>query len=173
MRIKCSNVYFDGERFHLDAADTLTRRNQELDVALITPGGVPGVFDDPVILVILSAVADGEDGMVEGVAAIAVVEDTSHVALEWYTACINGDRKGLHVESGLHLVDIVGGYGSVVRDSDFGSLGIFVSAEAAHVLVGVRRLKHGVVAILIVFISVLLTTTVAAEVTPLTASAVD
>ena len=137
MRIKCSNVYFGGERFHLDAADTLTRGNQELDVALITPGGVPGVFDDPVILVILIAVADGEDGMVEGVAAIAVVEDTSHVALEWYTACINGDRKGLHVESGLHLVDV--GLELWVWPNEQVLLTDLVESAAAHE-VGVRLL---------------------------------
>ena len=61
---------------HLDAADTLTLNTSDLNVALITPDGVPGVLDEPVILAVFSAVANGEDGVVTLGAASRTGEDT-------------------------------------------------------------------------------------------------
>ena len=54
---------------HLDAADTNAVYDGDLDVSLVTPGGVPGVLNQPVVLAILVAPADGEHGVVKLVAA--------------------------------------------------------------------------------------------------------
>ena len=50
---------------HLNAASASGAILSELDVALIAPGGVPGVLHEPVVLAILGSVADDEHGMVE------------------------------------------------------------------------------------------------------------
>ena len=43
------SVGVDGLGLHLDAADADAILNGNLDVALVTPGGVPGVLDKPVV----------------------------------------------------------------------------------------------------------------------------
>ena len=50
---------------HVDAADTITLSHTELDVALIAPGGVPGVPHDIVALVTLVAPPDCLNGVVD------------------------------------------------------------------------------------------------------------
>ena len=52
---------------HLDTTDTLTFFNCELDIALVTPNGVPGVLNKPVFLPgsSIRAITDSEDGVVK------------------------------------------------------------------------------------------------------------
>ena len=54
---------------HLDTADTRTIDDSELDVALVAPGGVPGVLNEPVFLAVLSSIAYSEDSVVKSGAA--------------------------------------------------------------------------------------------------------
>jgi hypothetical protein len=59
-----------------DAAHALGGRVAlDLDVAVHPPAGAPGVLDEPVGGAVLDAVADGQDAVIEGRAALAV-EDT-------------------------------------------------------------------------------------------------
>ena len=48
----------------------------ELDVAVVAPGGIPRVLDEPVVLAILGAVADDEHGVVEVGTAAGGGQDT-------------------------------------------------------------------------------------------------
>ena len=69
-------------RFKLDTADTGTVSGDgEPDVASLSPAGAPGVLDDPVLLAGLgvSAVADGEYGVVESGTALGIVINTGLV----------------------------------------------------------------------------------------------
>mmetsp|Transcript_228 Transcript_228/g.341 ORF Transcript_228/g.341 Transcript_228/m.341 type:complete len:336 (+) Transcript_228:102-1109(+) len=134
---------------HLDTADAVTFDDSELDVALVTPGGVPGVLDEPVVLAVLGAVADGEDGVIELGAALGGVEDTGPVGLEDHLVGLDEDGKGLLGESGLHLGGVAGGNGTVRGDRDGGGGGSVVLASAASLggarEVGVGGLELGLV----------------------------
>ena len=80
----------------LDTADTfcISNINFDLDVALITPGGVPGVPDEPVVQAsgCISAVADNEHGMVDKtpicisqiitIPAVVCVDDTARIGVD-------------------------------------------------------------------------------------------
>jgi len=78
------SVSSDGERLHLDTADTLAVGDGELDVALVTPSGVPGVLDHPVVEASSGVVAPSGDehGVVQGGATPGVIKDTGGVELE-------------------------------------------------------------------------------------------
>ena len=63
-----SSVGSDSERLHLNTANTMAiGLSSELDVALVTPGGVPRVLDKPVVKASVSIVAEANDehGVVE------------------------------------------------------------------------------------------------------------
>ena len=108
LKIMCS-VGGNSEGLHLDTADTVSVNDSELDVALVTPGGVPGVLDEPVVLTGLSAPADGEDGVVKRGTAFGAVQDARLIRLEDVLVGLNGDGKGLGGKGGLHLGDVGGG----------------------------------------------------------------
>ena len=84
-------------RVNLDTAGTGVTVLLELDVALVTPGSVPGVLDEPVVHAILVAVADDEHSVVEVGAAFARGDDTGRVLLEYGLASLNADGNGLFV----------------------------------------------------------------------------
>ena len=86
----CS-VGLGNERLHLDTADTLAIDGGDLDVALITPGGGPGVSDNVVLLTSLGSVADGGNGVVEAGSTGSGVEDTAGVELEDRLVSLNGN----------------------------------------------------------------------------------
>ena len=76
----------------MDTADTFREKvsvnNFELDVALITPGGAPGVPDEPVVQASgsVSAVADYEYGVIDktkvsSIEAIVCVDDTARIGV--------------------------------------------------------------------------------------------
>ena len=55
----------------------------DLHVALVTPGGRPGVLDEPVVSAARDTVADGEHGVVDvDTAGSCIGEDTRYVGLE-------------------------------------------------------------------------------------------
>ena len=105
---------------HLDTANAFTIDNSELNVALVTPDGVPGVLDEPVVLAVLGTVTDSEDGMIELLTAGGGVEDTGLVSLEDSLVSLNEDRDGLDAEGGLELVDVVGSDVAVGKDTHVG-----------------------------------------------------
>ena len=157
------------ERLHLDTAGTLGVIHGELDVALVTPGGVPGVLDEPVVETGggIGAISDGEDGVIEVGSAGGVREDTGRVELEDQFVGLDGDGKWLLGESGLHLGLAVGGDVIVGGDID-GSGRSFAEEAAGGVVTGtggvwVDRLELSGVGLVVVEGAVL-ETTVAAEV---------
>ena len=139
-----SSVGDNGERLHLDAADTLAVDDGHLDVALVTPGGVPGVLDEPVFLAVLGAVADSEDSVVEAGSAQFGVQDTGLIHSEDVRVGVNGNSEGLSGESGLHLCDVVGGHAGVGGNINSGGGRFFVLAQSGLSIsggVGVDRLE--------------------------------
>ena len=170
------SVGVDGLWLHLDTADTVSGGSSELDVALVTPGGVPGVLDEPVVLATLGAVADGKDGVVEVGSALVGGEDTGLVGLEDVLVGLNGDSEGLGVEGSHHLG--WGGWGdvNVGGNSNIGGGALVVSASASLAGAGgvwVDGLELGVVAILVVLVGAVLETTIAAVVAVLDVGAVN
>jgi len=85
MKPKCSvggsNFCAGVDGGHLDAADTFAFNASDLDVALITPVGVPGVLNEPVIKAagFISAISNDKDAVVEVGAAGCGVQ---------YTGCV-------------------------------------------------------------------------------------
>ena len=115
----------------LDTADTGTVTGDgELDVTILTPVGVPGVSDEPVLEAsgAIVTVSDGGDGVIEAGTASSCVEDTAAVSLPGGSVGLNEDGKGLLVESGLHLGDAVGLDGVDLVDLGGGGGSLLVSA---------------------------------------------
>ena len=128
MALSVCSVGGDGFWLHLDTADTITIDDSELDVALVAPGGVPGVLNEPVFRSVLGAPADGEHGVVKSGAALGAVEDTALVGLEDVLVGLDGDGKGLRGEGSLHLGDVAGSDEAVVAHIDCGGGALVVSA---------------------------------------------
>lgn len=103
----------------------------ELDVALVTPSGAPGVLDEPVLLTILGAVTNSEDGVIAVSSTLAGGQDTGLVGLECHLVGLNRDSERLLVEGGLHLRDVVWGDCEVVRDGDRRGVVLIVRAGAS------------------------------------------
>ena len=160
-----ASVGGDGKGLHLDTADTFTIDDGELDEASITPGGVPGVLDEPVVLAgggIVSP-SHSEDGVVKAGSALRGVKDTGSVGLEDSLIGLNGDGQRLGGKGGLHLVDAVLGDESVVADIDRGGRPRVVKAGGTGTItrgVGVGGLELGVV-LLVVLESLVLPATTA------------
>ena len=161
---------------HLNTAGTVSGVHAELDVALVTPGGVPGVLNEPVVLTVLSAVTDGKDGVIELGAALGAGKDTALVGLEDHLVGLDGNGKRLSVEGSLHLCrfarcDVyVCGHGGIASFSGAVLAAAFLAATRGVLVV---RLLHGVEAGLVVFVGVVLKTTVAAHVAVFDSSAVN
>ena len=142
-------------RAALDTADaSIVASDGELDVALVTPGGVPGVLDEPVVLTILAAVADGEHGVIERGAASGRVEYARLVSLEHGLVSLDEDRDGLDGKGSLHLSDVVGGHRARSLDLDGGSRRGVVSASAGG-LGGARNIAIDRLKLSVVFLEVL------------------
>jgi len=118
---------------HVDTADTSSANVLgHQDVTLLTPGGAPGVLDDPVVLAASGAVADGKDTVVE-LSAASRVEDTRLVELEGRLVGLNGDGDGLLGDGSNELSLVVGGDIRVRADggSVVSSLGGLASVGAS------------------------------------------
>ena len=95
----------------LDTADTKSFVYSDPYVALFTPGGAPGVLDQPVVFasVFVSAIANYEHGMVNfvDVAAIFVgINDTARVVLNEIVTRRNSYGKRHTLKCQLHLAYI-------------------------------------------------------------------
>ena len=123
------SVRGDSLWLHLDTADTVTVNDGKLDVALVTPGGVPRVLNEPVVLARLAAPSDGEDGVVKSGTALGAVKDTALISLEDVLVGFDGDSKGLLGEGSLHLADVAGGDKTVVGDVDGSGTARVISAS--------------------------------------------
>lgn len=75
-----SNVSYG--RVYLDTTNSLTLNGGKSDVTFLTPGSRPGVTDDIVVLTILRAVTDSDDGVVSSSTALIRVDDTTGVRVE-------------------------------------------------------------------------------------------
>lgn len=75
-----SNVGYG--RVYLDTTDSFTFDCGKSDVTGLTPGGRPRVTDDVVVLAILRAVTDSNDGVVSSSSALIGVDDTAGVRVE-------------------------------------------------------------------------------------------
>lgn len=93
----------DEVRALLAAADTSTIASSDLDVALVTPSGAPGVSNDVVVLATLVSVSDDCDGVVESGWAGSGVEDAASVLLEVSVASSEGNGENTLV-SGSHVL---------------------------------------------------------------------
>ena len=129
--MRTSSVGGGGLWVNLDTADTIGVIHAELDVTLVTPGGVPGVLDEPVVLSILGTIADSEDGVIEVGSASRGGEDTGRVGLEDHLVGLDGDGKRLLVEGSLHLGLV--GWGDVDKAGDLNGSrrGFIVVADAS------------------------------------------
>ena len=136
----------------LDTADTsVIAGDGELDVALVTPAGVPGVLDSPVLSAIgFSALTDDEHGVVQIGAAVGAVEDASRIELEDKSVSLNGDDQRLLLEGGGHAIGIVGRGPLVSRGVEASTLlAVLVAGRLGAVARDVRvvSLKDGLVAL--------------------------
>jgi len=131
------------EGVHLDTADTLAVDGGDLDVALLTPRGAPGVSDDVVLLATLGTVANSSDGVVKRGTAGGAVEDTTGVHLEDVLVGLDGDGDGGLVNGSLELGDGVSGNVGVAGNLDLleGLVGLAGTSLAGAGGVGVVRLE--------------------------------
>ena len=68
---------------------------RHLDVSLLSPGGAPAVLNQPVVLVLLRAVAHHQNTVVQvGTVALVVVVNPRLVEVEGRTAGVNTNRDG-------------------------------------------------------------------------------
>ena len=139
--VRTSSVGGGGLWVNLDTANTIGVIHAELDVTLVTPGGVPGVLDEPVVLSILGTIADSEDGVIEGGSAFGGGEDTGRVGLEDHLVGLDGDGKRLLVEGSLHLGLV--GWGDVDKAGDLNRSGRGFIVEAAASLTSTRGVFVG------------------------------
>eukprot|EP00128_Syssomonas_multiformis_P016500 Colp12_sorted_trinity150504_noHs@2814 len=112
----------------VDTAALLLRGGAvETDVALLTPGGRPGVADEPVALAILLAIANQNNSVVKVRGSlVAAVEDTRLIRVP--CTGIDGNGDGTNGGNGLHKSDvIVAGKLNIAGDGG-GSLGVVDSA---------------------------------------------
>ena len=131
----------------------------ELDVALVTPSGIPGVLDKPIVETSggVGAVADGKDGVIECRATRGIVEDTRRVGLERRLVGLNGNGEGLLAKGGLHLADTLRSDVGVGRDVNGCGRGRVVSASLHSTAtgdVGVHRLELCLETSLVVFVGI-------------------
>ena len=152
---------------HLDTANTISRLDSNSDVALISPGSSPRVLDDPVVLSVFRTVSDSEDGVIESSAAVGVVEDTVTVHLEAELVSFDENGEWLLGKTGLHLVDIACGHTVALADCD-GSVReriVFASWNLASAGdVWVDRLKISISCVLVISVSPVRISTIAAHV---------
>ena len=147
--------------------DTADVSGTDLDVAVLTPGGAPGVLDEEVLLTVLSAIADSEDTVVELGSAGGTSDNTTGVALEGHSVGLDGDRDGLLGNGGLEgSTRSVGGDIVVASDGNgtallHGSIASSGSASSRGVRIGVLSDHGGLLGILE---SVVHQTTIAARV---------
>ena len=75
---------------------------------MVTPGGVPGVLDEPVVQAGGRVIAPAytKHGVIEAGAARSIVKDATLVGLEDVLVSLDGDSKRLHLESSLHLLNV-------------------------------------------------------------------
>jgi len=126
----------------VNSARIVTSFNAE--IALLTPVCAPGVAHNVVINVVLSAIADKEDTVVELGTAGGASDDTGGVELEGRTGSGNADRDGLlgggGNESGLVVVNHV-----VAGDEGTVDVGLALLGLAGAVAGGVGTVVVGLV----------------------------
>lgn len=91
-------------RVQKDAADAWSILiDGDSEVALLTPGGTPGVSHDQVLLAFLLTVADSGDGVILIMAASLVIDDALFVEHEGVAFGIDTDAGWLQGDGGLQL----------------------------------------------------------------------
>ena len=88
----------------MDAADTHTGSDSDLDIALVAPGCTPGVLDEVVLNAVgVSSVANCENTVVQGGSASSGGDDTGLVVLENSCIGFNGNRDWTLGKGSLEL----------------------------------------------------------------------
>jgi len=104
----------------LNTTDTVAGDDADLDVAVVTPAGPPRVLDEPVLLAVGGAPANGEDGVIKFFAAAGVVHDSAAVKKEAGLVGLEVDSKRSAGESVLHGGDVPFSHLSVSRSANVG-----------------------------------------------------
>lgn len=100
----------------VDAADTLALSHADLDVALVSPGGVPRVPHDVISLLTFVAITDSLDGVIKiGWAIVSLSYDSARVVAEDVVAGGDGDTDGALFEASLDTVGVFSDL-SVIRN---------------------------------------------------------
>jgi hypothetical protein len=76
----------------LDPADAGSFSDSELDIAIYSPVGAPGVLDQVEVGAVLCSVANCEDSVVNGMSTVWGGNDTSGVVMEHGFVSLNRDR---------------------------------------------------------------------------------
>lgn len=97
------SVRWNEVRVVLAAADTIAFVSSDLDVALIAPGGTPGVSDKPVVFASFSAVSNHCNGVINLSWAWRGVENTTSVHLEIRVTGTECNWKNTFVKSSFVL----------------------------------------------------------------------
>ena len=116
-----------------NTADTIITKTiiprRKLEVPLITPGGVPGVFEEPVVQAggLIRAVTDNQYGVVYWVNVIVVVtigciDDTVSILMNIYTICCDSGTYRLLMNGGLQIFDVMEPTLLLIFDLDVNSL---------------------------------------------------
>ena len=85
----CSDSHLWVDRAGLDGADTYSILDGDSHVALLTPGGTPGVLHDPVLTISIGAVSNDEGGVVGVGSASGGAENSAGVLLEDSSVCLD------------------------------------------------------------------------------------
>jgi len=150
----------------LDTADTLAFLGSDLDVAVVTPRGTPGVSNDVVVLARLrvGSIANSGDGVVEVSSALSRVHDTTSVHLEDRLVGLDGDGDWLLSNSSLELFNGLRLNVSVGRDLSNNGHSLGLASGNSALARGVWVLRLGFNTVLFeVLEGLVLPTTLAAE----------
>jgi hypothetical protein len=123
----------------------------ELEVAMFSPPGAPGVLDEPVVFALLVTISYNEDTMIEISAAAketTTAHDTSEIELEGKRTSINCNRYGTFSDSTLHGLTRVGRDILETLDFDRSSFSMALSVENTSVGILVFGLDGSLLSIL-------------------------
>lgn len=121
----------------------------ESEVTLLTPAGAPGVLNEPVVLTVVSAVANKEDTVVKrgttGEESRAL-HDTTVVELEANTGGIDGDGDGTLSGGSLKSRSTLGSDISVGADGNgsTGNVALAIGSSVRVLSLGLERSGLGV-----------------------------
>ena len=127
---------------NLDSTDTLTGLHANLDIALVTPLGAPGVLYKEVLKTTLGTVAYHEGSVVNVMTATLVSDYTTSVLHEHKVVSLKGHSDGSFLNSTSQLLRVHRRHINEVSNTNclLGPVGL--AAFTSETLVGVVKLHH-------------------------------